>query len=170
MDLRLYIGKYQGKIRKQAKIRYFDDFRPLDIVFCKLFVTLDPRSCLWATFKRILGQQNFHPFQGTLYRRQKWPFLTIFKHKPQFQAPWTHWITFCLKNGTLALTVASYKHSIRIFITSMYLYFKKMWSFWRQNRPSLGGLIANISYLRPILASRPHMWPIFLKFVIWIPP
>ena len=36
--------------------------------------------------------------------------------------------------------------------------------------PILGELIAKISYLRPILASRAYFWPIFLEYAIGIVP
>ena len=32
------------------------------------------------------------------------------------------------------------------------------------------GLIAKIGYLRPILASRTHIWPILLKYVMGVLP
>ena len=36
--------------------------------------------------------------------------------------------------------------------------------------PILGELIAKIGYLRPILASRAYLWPIFLEYAIGIVP
>ena len=38
----------------------------------------------------------------------------------------------------------------------------------KSKRPILEELIAKIGYLRPILASRAYVWPIFLEYVIGI--
>ena len=40
----------------------------------------------------------------------------------------------------------------------------------KSKMPILGELIAKIGYLRPILASRAYLWPIFLEYAIGIVP